>query len=77
MLGEQGRCRKAVDQSWGGGGGRGGGRGVEIYRAISKCQADLVIFNVNIQGIVETVNCMYTIIEKTVTKPVFLLVLNF
>ena len=72
MLGEQGRCRKAVDQSWG-----GGGRGVEIYRAISKCQADLVIFNVNIQGIVETVNCMYTIIEKTVTKPVFLLVLNF
>ena len=76
MLGEQGRFRKAVDQSWGGGGGRGG-RGVEIYRAISKCQADLVIFNVNIQGIVETVNCMYTIIEKTVTKPVFLLVLNF
>ena len=73
MLGEQGRCRKAVDQSWGG----GGGRGVEIYRAISKCQADLVIFNVNIQGIVETVKCMYTIIEKTVTKPVFLLVLNF
>ena len=55
----------------------GGCCGVEIYRAISKCQADLVIFNGNIQGIVETVNCMYTIIEKTVTKPVFLLVLNF
>ena len=58
MPGEQGRCRKAVDQSW------GGGRGVEIYRAISKCQADLVIFNGNIQGIVEKVKCMYTIIEK-------------
>ena len=24
MLGEQGRCQKAVDQSWGGGGGGGG-----------------------------------------------------
>ena len=57
--------------------GRGGGPGVEIYRAISKCQADLVIFNVNIQGIVETVKCMCTIIEKTVTKPVLLLVFNF
>ena len=76
MLGEQGRCRKAVDQSWGGGGGGGGCGGVEIYRTISKCQADL-IFNVNIQGIVEKVKCMYTIIEKTVTKPVLLLVLNF
>ena len=29
MLGEQGRCRKAVDQSWGGGGG-GGGDAVEL-----------------------------------------------
>ena len=27
MLGEQGRCRKAVDQSWGGG---GGGDAVEL-----------------------------------------------
>ena len=30
MLGEQGRCRKAVDQSWGGGGGGGGGDAVEL-----------------------------------------------
>ena len=52
-------------------------RGVEIYRAISKYQADLVIFNGNIQGIVEKVKCKYTIIEKTVTKPALLLVLNF
>ena len=59
------------------GAGGGGCCGVEIYRTISKCQADLVIFNVNIQGIVEKVKCMYTIIEKTVTKPVLLLVLNF
>ena len=28
MLGEHGRCRKAVDQSWGGGGG--GGDAVEL-----------------------------------------------